>query len=132
MGSSRAPTPFSFVLANLADANVGRIAHEVAGLYDENLEPVERKAVTIAPEILERYVGRYALTPKTRVTIGRQGDRLTAGFEDSEPFELLPESETTFFNNERELEVVFVLGEGGRPIALLWRDVVEIEALTVP
>ncbi len=116
------------VLANLAQANVGRIAHEVAGLYDEDLERVKHEAVTVAPEILERYTGRYALTPKTRVTIGRQGDRLTAGFEDSESFELLPESETTFFNDEQELEVVFVLGEHGRPTALLWRDVVEIEA----
>ncbi len=116
------------VLANLADANVGRIAHDVAGLYDKNLEPVRHEAMTVAPEILERYVGRYAFTPMVALTIARDGGRLTAGFGDGEPFELLPESETEFFNDDQEVQAAFVQDREGAVTHLLWRDVVEIEA----
>jgi serine-type D-Ala-D-Ala carboxypeptidase/endopeptidase len=36
--------------------------------------PRERKAIKVAPKILEAYVGEYQLVPGFTVTVSREGD----------------------------------------------------------
>ena len=58
---------FIAVFANMETPDSGRIANELARmLLGQTVEPpFERKAITVAPEILERYTGKYQLGPMT-------------------------------------------------------------------
>src|SRR5207249_362066 len=44
------------VLTNLAGANPGKIAHGIAGLYQAELAPIERKAIQLGPKVFDAYI----------------------------------------------------------------------------
>ncbi|MGH9767972.1 MAG: serine hydrolase [Blastocatellia bacterium] len=102
------------VLTNQIDANPTGIAYAVAGLYDDELRPIERKAIKINPAILDAYTGQYELTGNLILTITREGDKLMGQQTGDRKLELLPESEMTFFTNEVDLQITFVKDEKGK------------------
>ena len=72
---------------------------------------VEEAAVTVSPEALASYVGRYAVAPSFVIEVTREGDRLFAQATGQPRFELFPVSETRFYLKEVEAQVSF--GRGG-------------------
>ena len=85
--------------------------------------PKKRTAITLAPEILERYVGKYQLAPGMIITITRKGGQLYSqapGMQ--QPAEIYPESETNFFARIADVQAIFQTDTKGRVNAMLVRQ----------
>ncbi|MSR03810.1 MAG: serine hydrolase [Gemmatimonadetes bacterium] len=75
---------------------------------------VERKAITVDPKVLDRYVGTYNLGVGISLVVTREGAGLVLRQHGSDaPMALLPETATTFFVRGQELIVTFVAGPTG-------------------
>jgi CubicO group peptidase (beta-lactamase class C family) len=90
------------VLVNQAAVNCETIANHVAGLYDSELQPIERKAVRVDPKILLSYTGRYETVYGSTINIEIEGGKLVLLETGFPKVELLPESETRFFSKEEQ------------------------------
>ena len=73
-------------------------------------QPIE---VQVAPEKLDRYVGRYRVSADLVLVIVRQGNHLIIK-EGSEDHEMIPESENHFFSNTADDKIAFPIGADGR------------------
>jgi CubicO group peptidase (beta-lactamase class C family) len=102
------------VLANLAGANPGSIAHGIAGLYNPKLAPIEHKEAKIDPKILDDYVGEYEIQPDFNLTIAKENDHLTAQASGQSKLDLVPESDTKFFVTQEDIEITFVKDQSGK------------------
>ena len=79
--------------------------------YDHRSAPYEnaRKEITIQPEVLEQYVGKYKAPKTGALTVTRDNNLLTlTTIGDDEKFLLHPESENVFFTTDRDLTFEFV------------------------
>lgn len=75
---------------------------------------VERKAITVDPKVLDRYVGTYNMGVGISLVVTREGAGLVLRQHGSDaPMALLPETATTFFVRGQELIVTFVAGPTG-------------------
>ncbi len=99
----------------------GAIAHQVVEvLAGDRLGPQWPPAVTLAPEVLDRYVGSYRLEvpPPVAAVMGeaieirRDGARLFAKGKQGEA-EIVPESETEFYAKESPVRFSFTPGVDG-------------------
>jgi CubicO group peptidase (beta-lactamase class C family) len=79
---------------------------------DAAVAPV-RQHITLEPEILDRYVGRYQLTPAVFITVTRENAQLFAQVAGQSRFELFAETSDQFFAKVGGIEVTFAL-EGSR------------------
>jgi CubicO group peptidase (beta-lactamase class C family) len=109
------------VLTNLAQADPGRIALGIAGLYEPELAPVTRTAIDVARDVLERYVGEYEFMPGETLVITREGDALAAQPGRGRKLPLRPFAEAEFFVEGAEVEIAF-LEDAGRVTALELRQ----------
>ena len=81
----------------------------------------ERKAITVQPATLARYVGAYELAPNTVMTISLEGDGLMAQLTGQGRLAIFPQSETLFFLRVVDAQIEFaadasslVLHQNGR------------------
>jgi len=98
------------------------LAKKVAAVVLGRAE-AEPEIIKLAPQVLDRYVGRYefAVDVDYTLTITRQGERLFAQGTNDPQFELFPISETTFLARAIEAQFTFVKNEQGKVIALIAR-----------
>lgn len=114
-------------LANLnGDAPQGIATRLAAIAHGEKVELAsERKEITVAPKVLEQYVGVYELAPKIDMTITLEGGQLMTQVSGQGKIPLFAESETKFFPKVVDAEIEFgkddkgavtylVLHQGGR------------------
>jgi len=115
-------------------------AHTLSGVVDiglhllnpkvplGNLEPPkQRTEIRIDPKLLDNYTGRYQLEPNRILEITRDGDRLFAqgsaqvnGQPIAGPkFEMLAESEKSFFVKVTGSQIAFETGPEGRATSLI-------------
>jgi CubicO group peptidase (beta-lactamase class C family) len=84
--------------------------------------PQQRTAIPVDPQLLDRYTGRYQVTPQLTFEITRDGDRLFAqalGPSMSAPkFEVFAENEKTFFAKVSDKQIAFDMGPDGRAARL--------------
>ncbi|MDH5466932.1 MAG: serine hydrolase [Candidatus Aminicenantes bacterium] len=93
----------------------------------KHFRPVEKDAAKINLDIYDEYAGTYQVTPRRKIEITREGDRLFA-----EPVfvipsgesrcEIFPESETVFFLTETSQKITFTRDEKGKVIGLILED----------
>lgn len=74
---------------------------------------VKRAKVELEPEVLERYVGKYQLNPKTVFDIVLQDDQLRAQLTGQPRVPIFPESETKFFYKIVDAQLSFELDGNG-------------------
>ncbi len=74
--------------------------------------PKERIAISVDPEVLETYVGRYELPGGRSLTVTRDGAQLFAEVQGLH--EIFPETPTDFFWKVVNAQVTFKLGRSGR------------------
>jgi len=100
------------VLCNLAGATPSYIAHRVAGMYIPALIPPPRKAVKLDAAKVKRFEGVYQLE-EDKLTISATGPagRLQVKTQ-GQLRELLPESETDFFEVDSDRTYHFVVDSG--------------------
>jgi CubicO group peptidase (beta-lactamase class C family) len=103
------------------------IAHEIVdAMAGERLGPRWPPTITLAPEVLDRYAGRYRIDAPAQVhevmgeaiELRREGERLVAKGKQGEA-EIFPESETEFHSKAGPVRIVFVRGDGGAPVGAI-------------
>jgi hypothetical protein len=101
--------------------------------YSRTAEPLppERTAVSVDPEILQRYVGNYALAPDFVISITREGGRLFAQATRQPRFELFASSPTRFFLKVVDAEVTFH-GDGRETSIVLHQNGRDMPGKRVP
>ena len=108
------------------DAPDGIVTRLAAVAHGEKVElPTERKEITVAPKILEQYVGTYELAPQIHMMITLEGGQLITQVSGQGKVPLFAISETKFFPRVVDAEIEFgkddkgavtylVLHQGGR------------------
>ncbi len=72
------------------------------------------KVIALAPNVLDRYVGRYEVSPGRSFTITREGDKLFANFYGARRFEIVAHSERDFSMKRSAVDLTFDLGADGK------------------
>ncbi|MDP3496044.1 MAG: serine hydrolase [Hyphomonadaceae bacterium] len=99
-------------LSNLENGRPTRLANDLARLWLGLPEPAALVAVTVKPEVLERYVGVYELMPKFNITVARAGDGITVQATGQSAFPLTSTSDTEFHFQQAGVRIVFPAGDG--------------------
>ncbi len=81
--------------------------------------PTARKEISVAPAVLEPYVGEYELAPNFTIVVTREGARLFGQPTAQQRFQLWPETETDFFLKEVNAQVRFVRDAAGKVANLI-------------
>jgi serine-type D-Ala-D-Ala carboxypeptidase/endopeptidase len=87
-------------------------------ISDEVPPPKVRKEIAVAAEVLERYVGRYQLSPEFVISITREGDHLFLQATGQPRFELFAEGERDFFLKAVDAQVTFTSEGSGKATKL--------------
>lgn len=121
------------VMTNLAGARPAKIERGIAALYDDDLKPVEHKAVPLEAKVFDAYAGGYELVPGYVATVSREGGGFWVKFPGSSPrMEILAESDTTFFVKGEEMQITFVRDASGAVTHLLLDQIgAQLEATKV-
>jgi CubicO group peptidase (beta-lactamase class C family) len=74
--------------------------------------------ISLGPDVLDKYVGRYQLGPNFILTVTREGNQLISQATGQNKFEIFPESERAFFVKTFDAQITFDTDSGGRATAL--------------
>lgn len=112
------------VLSNVEGAPSGEIANSLAAIvFGAPYEiPMERKEIQVAAKTLEKYVGKYQLTPQLVLTVTLENGKLLAQVSTQPKLELFAESETAFFFKTVNAQVTFVVSAQGEVTGLVFRQ----------
>ena len=111
-------------LANLESARSTRLATEISRIWlglPPPPPPAALVPVTVAPAILDRYVGAYELMPGFNITITRVDGGLTGQASGQGAFPLVATSDTEFHYQEAGIRIVFPAGDGPSPSFTLFQ-----------
>lgn len=106
------------VLCNRAGASASYMAKRIAGFYLPSVAPRLQKAIKLDPAILSLYAGEYRLEDRFTIKVNSAGDRLETTWL-GEKVTLLPESETSFFQEDSDRTFRFVKDAGGKVTSLI-------------
>ena len=109
------------VLSNSDNADAGRISRDLAAiLFGKHYElPVEHIEVNVNPTIYDSYVGRYELAPDFVLVVTKEANRLVIQGPSQPKIEILPESETRFFEKGLDAVINFVKSPQGNATQLV-------------
>jgi D-alanyl-D-alanine-carboxypeptidase/D-alanyl-D-alanine-endopeptidase len=104
------------ILTNTATGEVDQLGEDIirmiAGIH---VEPRKfEKAVTVPPETLQKYVGKYELAPGAIFTVSVDGGKLMVGLTGQPTFQVFARSETEWYYKVVEATLVFELDEKGK------------------
>lgn len=106
------------VLCNRAGAAAAYIAKKIAGFYVPELSPRSRVAVKPDPAILRSYAGDYRMEDRFTVKVTVAGERLETTWL-GQTMSMVPESETTFFEEDSDRTFRFTRDKSGKVAALI-------------
>jgi CubicO group peptidase (beta-lactamase class C family) len=76
--------------------------------------PAERKEIAVDPAVLQRYVGKYELSPTFIIAVTRENNRLFAQPTEQPRFEIFAETDHDFFLKAVDAQISFVVDGTGR------------------
>jgi hypothetical protein len=96
--------------------NTGGIARDIVSLlYGKPYQvPVERTAVTVKPEVLAAYVGKYQMAPTFILTVTLEDGNLMTQATGQGKLQVYAESETKFFLKVVDAQLTFARDESGK------------------
>jgi CubicO group peptidase (beta-lactamase class C family) len=95
---------------------IGEIFRAIAREYGwDDFLPAEIETVSVAPERLASYAGRYLVNPDRVLNVTAEGGRLFAQPTQGPKAELFPISETTFTRQDAPLRLTFAPAAGDAP-----------------
>jgi CubicO group peptidase (beta-lactamase class C family) len=107
----------AIVLANVLPAPVEKMESDLAGLYlGGAMGPAE---VTLSPDMLQRYVGAYELTPTFILKVTREDNRLFAQVTNEQRFQIYATTEKEFFYKTIDVRLTFTTDNKGAVSALV-------------
>lgn len=80
--------------------------------------PAEKAAITLAPEVLIQYIGKYQLQPGFIIEVTTKGNQIFAQATGQPQFEIFPEKEDAFFLKVVTANMDFNKDENGKIISL--------------
>ena len=97
------------VLGNVENVNAGSIARDLMAIaYGKPYQmPVVRTSITVRPEVLKTYVGRYQVTPEMVLEVTLDAHRLMTQATGQRKLEVFAESETKFFLKAFDAQLTF-------------------------
>lgn len=106
----------TIVLSNNTSSATGKIGRDLAAIFlGEKFDmPKVRTAISLPADMLDRYVGKYALAPTAIMTITREGDQLFTQLTGQGKIEIYPESADTFFPKVVDATITFRFGADGK------------------
>lgn len=112
------------VLCNNNRSQPGIVANGLSAIaMGEKYEnPKKRKFITVAPKILDTYVGDYQIVPGMVLSVTREGERLFGQATGQGKAELRAESETAFFVREANAVVTFGKDAAGKVTHLMLKQ----------
>lgn len=119
------------VLCNRAGADAAYIANKVAGFFVPELAPRTRGAVKSDPETLRSYAGDYRLEDRFTIKVTVAGDRLETIWR-GQKVTMVPESETTFFEQDSNRTFRFIKDDDGKVTALVMALPLELTLRKLP
>jgi CubicO group peptidase (beta-lactamase class C family) len=103
--------------AEATDAIGARLIHHLLG---EPIEPLKlRQSITMKPAELEKYVGKYKMSPLATLTVRRERDHLTAELTGQPAARIYPQSPTTFFWKIVDANLTFEMDKAGKVTGLV-------------
>jgi enterochelin esterase-like enzyme len=96
------------------------VDRSASALHAQENQP--RKVIKIDPKVLDTYLGQYELTPKLVLTLRRERHHLIGQLTGQPPFEVHPESETTFFWKVVKAKFAILKDKEGRVDGLLFEQ----------
>jgi CubicO group peptidase (beta-lactamase class C family) len=81
-------------------------------------EPVVPKEIAVDPAVLDRYAGRYQLTPAATLTLSRDGATFYAQLTGQPKFELFASGEREFFLKVVDAQLSIEVDQAGRAVAV--------------
>ncbi|MBX7186700.1 MAG: serine hydrolase [Vicinamibacteria bacterium] len=113
------------VLSNNERGSAGKISNDLSAItFGEPYEiPRERREITVAPSLLEQYVGQYEFQyPETSYTITNEGGKLMLLEPGYPKDQMFPESETEFFSKAFDVQIRFVKDDSGNVTGVVVRQ----------
>ena len=103
-------------LGNIESGASAEIASALAPIArgEKVILPSERKAVSVQPDTLAKYVGAYELGPKFSIVITLEGNQLMAQATNQAKLPIFPESETKFFYKAVDAQLEFFQSDQGQ------------------
>lgn len=97
------------VLGNVENVNAGNAARDIiAIMYGQPYQtPIERTAITVPPQVLAQYVGKYQIAPDFVLDVTLEGTRLMTQATGQQKLEVFAESETKFFLKVVDAQLTF-------------------------
>lgn len=104
------------VLGNVDNINAGNIARDLMAItYSLPYQMLRvRTTVTVTPDVLAQYVGRYQIGPDFILTVTLEDGKLMTQATGQSKVEVFAESETTFFLKVVDAQLTFGRDEAGR------------------
>jgi Beta-lactamase class C and other penicillin binding proteins len=84
--------------------------------------PKPHKEISLRPEILDRYIGRYQFSPTDIMTVTREGNHLVGQLLDGQRFEMFAEGEHDFFMKIADAQVTFESSGQGLAKVAIWHQ----------
>jgi D-alanyl-D-alanine carboxypeptidase len=88
--------------------------HRAIRIEGSPAAPKERKEIAVDPAVLQRYVGKYQLSPTFVVTVTREDNHLFAQATAQPRFEIFAETDHDFFLKAVDAQLTFVTDGTGR------------------
>jgi CubicO group peptidase (beta-lactamase class C family) len=106
----------TIVLSNNTSSASGKIGKDMAAIFlGEKFDmPKVRTAITLPPDTLDRYIGKFALAPTAIMTITREGNQIFTQLTGQPKIEIYPESPTEFFVRVVDAQLTFRFGADGK------------------
>lgn len=89
------------------------------GVKTDKTPPAEKKSITLTPELLKQYIGKYELAPGAVIEIKTKENQIFAQLTGQQQFEIFPEKEDTFFFKVVEAQLVFNKNSDGKVTDLI-------------
>jgi CubicO group peptidase (beta-lactamase class C family) len=119
------------VLCNRAGARAGYIAKRVAGFYVPAVAPRTHTVLRLNPALLSSYAGDYRLEDRLTIKVTVASGRLETTWL-GEKITMVPESETTFFEEDSDRTFRFVKDGNGKVTSLIISVPEELELRRLP
>ena len=84
--------------------------------------PKPHKEISLRPEILDRYTGRYQFSPTDIMTVTREGNHLVGQLLDGQRFEMFAEGKHDFFMKIADAQVTFESSSKGPGKVAVWHQ----------
>jgi len=81
-------------------------------------DPVVPKEITLQPAVLDRYAGRYQLTPAVTLTLSRDGEKFFIQLTGQPKIEIFPSGERDFFVKVVDAQLTMEVDAQGRATAV--------------